>query len=165
MARFIFAKLMFTAVLGTALPSLAAQFELEDCKSPDFQSKLESLMSDEEAIRTAGMKIVNLSAGSAMHNCFFMVPVENGVAIDGAPRKLLLEHRWDRIEIVNGVEKRVPQNHGMAVEYVIHQRPYEGGGVAIRREVLSFQVCRTRESCERFGIRSSARPGATRGKS
>jgi len=144
--------LAFVSSWAAPLPSLATQYEFESCQTADFSMKYNNLVSNEPAIGEAFNKIVSYVGTSDMTDCYFMVPIENNQPIKGEARRLVLYKKWDRIEIVAGLEKRVPQQHGIVVEYVIKERTSPEGTVMQARETVSLQVCRTTATCQRLGV-------------
>ncbi len=148
----LFSWLAFASLWAVPLPSFATQYEFETCKTSDFSLKYNNLVSNERAIGEAFNKMVSASGSTNMTDCYFMVPVENGQPVKSAVRRLVMYKKWDRIEIVAGLEKRVAQQHGMIVEYVIKERVNFDGQVMQARETVGLQVCRTPEICQRLGV-------------
>lgn len=152
MARSQYGMWIVLGILGTALPSLALQYELSSCETADFGQKYQSLVANEPAVAAAFDKMVQYTGNTGMNKCTFMTPVENGTPVKGAMRRFVLDKTWHTIQTVAGLEKEVFHRHGLSVEYLLNERPLPNGGVAISREVISLQVCRTPVSCQRLGI-------------
>lgn len=144
---------LLAGFLGISLPAFAVpQYEISSCETPDFDMKFNSLTANEPAIQTAFNKMVQLSGSTRMNSCQFMVPITNGVAIKGGARRFMLDKTWHTVETVAGLQKEIFHQHGLAVDYLVKERQYSNGDVAVSREVLSFSVCRTPASCGRLGF-------------
>lgn len=139
-------------LLGTAFPSLAVvQISKESCATPDFGAKFQSLVAGERALGEAYNKIVLASGTQKVSNCRFEVPYENGKPTDGL-RKLVLDHTWYTVEIINGLEKQIYHRHALSVDYRVRELPLVGGGIAVTREVVNLQICRSPSGCQQIGV-------------